>query len=194
MLNAGIFIFDQVEVLDFAGPFEVFSVTSELNGYSLLKVFTISENGNLITTVNGLKVQPEYSFDNHPPVDILVIPGGIGTKKEMNNSKTLSWVKTNYKTAEIVFSVCTGARILGSLGLLDGIESITHHEAISELKEIAPDTRINQTKRFIDNGKIMSSGGISAGIDLSLHIIGKKFGDDVKKQTMKYMEYGAWEK
>ncbi len=88
--------------------------------------------------------------------------------------------------------MCTGARILGRLGFLDGIESVTHHEAIQELKEIAPAAIIDPGKRFIDAGKIMTSGGISAGIDLSLHVVEKKFGSEVRERTVEYMEYGSW--
>ncbi len=194
MINTGIFLFNDVEVLDFAGPFEVFSVTSELNKYKLLKVFTISQDGKLITAVNGLKVLPDYSFDNHPKIDVLIIPGGIGTKKEICNNDVLSWVADNYKEFKITFSICSGARILGKLGLLDGLESTTHHEVIPHLKEIAPKTIINEKARYIDNGRIMTSGGISAGIDLSLHIIEKLFGNDIKDNTIKYMEYGDWKR
>ena len=189
MFSVGIFLFNDVEVLDFAGPFEVFSVTSELNEYSLLNVFTITHDGKIITTVNGLKVQPDYSFDLHPQIDILVIPGGVGSKREIEDRKTLEWVKKNYLTSKITFSVCSGARILGKLGLLDGLRSITHHEVISHLKEIAPLAIIDTDSRYIDNGKIMTSAGISAGIDLSLHIVNKLFGVDIERKTIEYMEY-----
>ncbi|MBF0376256.1 MAG: DJ-1/PfpI family protein [Desulfamplus sp.] len=189
MVNVGIFLFNEVEVLDFAGPFEVFSVTSELSEYSLLKVFTISRDGKMVTAVNGLKVLPDYSFDLHPQIDILVIPGGVGSKKEIEDKETLEWVKKNYLTSQITFSVCSGARILGKLGLLDGLKSITHHEVISHLKEIAPLTIIDVDSRYIDNGKIMTSAGISAGIDLSLHIVRKLFGTEIERKTIEYMEY-----
>ncbi len=192
MINVGIFLFNDVEVLDFAGPFEVFSVTSELNDYQLLKVFTVSKDGHPITAVNGLKVQPDYSFENQPEIDVLVIPGGIGTKKEMEDPNILEWVNGNYSRAMITFSVCSGARILGKLGLLDGLDTVTHHEVIAHLREIAPKTHIKEEKRFIDNGKIMTSGGITAGIDLSLYIVEKQFGKEVKNKTIRYMEYGSW--
>jgi transcriptional regulator GlxA family with amidase domain len=194
MLNIGIFLFDHVELLDFAGPYEVFSVTSELNDYQLFKTFTITRDGNEIKTVNGLKVVPDYSFDNHPPIDILIIPGGVGTKEEMNKPAVLEWLQRNYETSEITFSVCSGARLLGKLGLLDNLESITHHEVVPHLQEIAPKTIINRDKRIVDNGKILTSAGISAGIDLSLYVVEKLCGIKVKNKTIVYMEYGEWEK
>jgi transcriptional regulator GlxA family with amidase domain len=194
MLNVGIFLFNEVEVMDFAGPFEVFSVTSELNDYRLLKVFTISQDGDLIASVNNLKVQPDYSFSTHPKIDILIIPGGVGTKILLNNTDVLSWIKKNYEKSQITFSVCSGARLLGKIDVLDRKESTTHHEVIDHLKEIAPKAIINENKRFIDNGKIMTSAGISAGIDLSLYVVEKLFGKEVREKTSRYMEYGDWKK
>ncbi|HYE67591.1 MAG TPA: DJ-1/PfpI family protein [Anaerovoracaceae bacterium] len=193
MYNVGIFLFHNVELLDFAGPHEVFSVTSELNNYELMNIFTVSAEGTPIRTVNKLMVLPDYSFENHPSIDILVVPGGVGTKAEINNSLTLSWVKKASRTSKITMSVCSGARILGKLGLLDNVESITHHEVIEELSSIAPNTRIASGKRYVDNGSIMTSGGISAGIDLSLHVVEKLFGKEISYKTAAYMEYGEWE-
>lgn len=192
MLNVGILLFNDVEVLDFAGPFEVFSVTSELNNCDLFKVFTITKDGKLITAVNGLKVLPDYSFNDHPQIDVLIIPGGIGTRKEMEDENVLEWIKNKYASSQITFSVCSGARILGKAGLLDEMEAVTHHEVIPHLKEIAPKTIINEKARFIDNGRIMTCGGISAGIDLSLYIVQKLFGEGITKKTIGYMEYGDW--
>ncbi len=192
MLNVGILLFNDVEVLDFAGPFEVFSVTSELNNCDLFKVFTITKDGKLITAVNGLKVLPDYSFNDHPQIDVLIIPGGIGTRKEMEDENVLEWIKNKYASSQITFSVCSGARILGKAGLLDEIEAVTHHEVIPHLKEIAPKAIINEKARFIDNGRIMTCGGISAGIDLSLYIVQKLFGEGITKKTIGYMEYGDW--
>ncbi|HEX3048220.1 MAG TPA: DJ-1/PfpI family protein [Bacillota bacterium] len=194
MFNVGIFLFHQVELLDFAGPYEVFSVTAELNNYQLFQVFTITEDGGGIQTVNGLTVSPDYSFENHPPIDILIIPGGVGTKDEMNKPRVLDWLMKNYKSSKSTLSVCSGARLLGRLGLLDRVESITHHEVIPHLQEIAPQTIINRQRRFIDNGKIMTSAGISAGIDLSLYVVEKLYGEAIKNKTVLYMEYGEWER
>ncbi len=194
MYNVGIFLFDDIELLDFAGPYEVFSVTSELNDYSLFNVFCITQDGTGIKSVNGLKVTPDYSFTNHPRIDILVVPGGVGTKKEIDKEPVLEWVKRNHEISKITFSVCSGARILGRVGILDGIECITHHEVIPHLKEIAPKAKINPDRRFIDTGKVMSSAGITAGMDLSLYIVAKLYGESIKNKTIAYMEYGVWNK
>lgn len=192
MNNVGIFLFNDIELLDFAGPYEVFSVTSELNNYQLFKVFTISSDGTEIKSINGLRVVPDFSFDTHPPIDILVIPGGVGTREEINKREVLDWITKIYENSRITMSVCSGARILGVLGLLDYLEVTTHHEVTNHLGEIAPNTIINQNKRYVDNGKIMTAGGISAGIDLSLHIVNKLHGEVTENKTIRYMEYGDW--
>lgn len=189
MKNVGIYLFNKVELLDFAGPYEVFSTTSELNDHKTFKVFTISEDGGAIKSVNGLIVIPDYSFDNHPQIDILVIPGGEGTKKEITKRKVMEWIDKTQGSAEIFATVCSGARIPAALGLLDGLEATTHHEVINDIKKLAPNTAIDHTKRFIDTGKIMTSGGISAGIDLSLHIVRKLYGEETVSKTIDYMEY-----
>jgi transcriptional regulator GlxA family with amidase domain len=194
LLNIGIFLFEKVELLDFAGPYEVFSVASELNNDNLFNVFTVSSDGNVIKTVNGLKVVPDYSFDNHPPIDILMIPGGEGTKAEINKPPILQWLQRNYANSKVVASICSGALLLGKLGFLDRLESTTHHEVIANLQELAPLTIINRQNRFISYGKIMTSAGISAGIDLSLHIVEKFCGRDIVNEVVVYLEYGEWQK
>lgn len=192
MYNVGIFLFDNVELLDFAGPYEVFSVTAELNDFKLFKVFTLSRDGLVIKSVNGLKVVPDYSFDNHPPIDILIIPGGVGTKVEMEKEEVIKWLQDNHQTTKVTMSVCSGARILGRAGLLDGIECTTHHEVIEHLRHIAPLAKINPDCRFTDNGKTCTSAGISAGIDLSLHLVEKLSEAGIAQKTKTYMEYGDW--
>lgn len=191
-LNVGIFLFNEVEVLDFAGPFEVFSVTAELSDYQLLKVFTITEDGGEICAVNGLRVVPDYNFTNHLPIDVLVVPGGAGTKIEMTKASVLNWLKEQYETSQITMSVCSGTRLLGELDLLNGLEMTTHHEVIADMREIAPKAIIKENARYTDNGKILTSAGISAGIELSLHVVDKLFGKETADKTAIYMEYGDW--
>lgn len=192
MYNVGIFLFEDVELLDFAGPYEVFSVTSELNDHKLFRVFTIAEGRAAVKSVNGLRTEPDYGLGDHPPVDILVLPGGIGTRAAYKNAAVLDWVRRTAAGARIAMSVCSGARFLGAVGLLDGCAAVTHHSVLDNLKEIAPAAVIDAEARFTDNGKVMTSGGISAGIDLSLHIVEKLCGKETANKTVKYMEYGDW--
>ncbi len=125
--RVGIFLFDDVEVLDFAGPFEVFSVTEIENGQQPFVVETVSEKGDLVIATNGLKVQPDYSFDNVPRFDILIILGGLGAReREMNNDNAINWITNQMKTVQLMTSVCTGALLLAKAGLLNGKMATTH--------------------------------------------------------------------
>lgn len=188
MKTIGILLFDDVELLDFAGPYEVFSVANELNDFRLFKVFTISETGQAIRSVHGMKVLPDYAISNSPTIDILLIPGGDGTKKVIANSLLMEWILATCQKSEITFSVCSGARVLAKLGLLDNMEFTTHHLVIDDVLSLTSGGRINTEKRFVDNGRLMTSAGISAGIDLALHIVEKLCGPLVKENTRSYME------
>lgn len=190
--NVGILIFDNVELLDFAGPFEVFSVASELNNFELFNVFTVSKNLEPIETINGLSVNPKYDFNSCPNIDILIIPGGFGTREVMKDYETLKWIEKVNLTTDITLSVCTGAMVLAKLGLLDGQKYTTHHLVFDEMHSIAPLAKLVQNERFVKAGKIFTAAGISAGIDLSLHIVEVLFGKKVAQDTAKYMEYNSF--
>lgn len=188
-LNTAILIFDDVEVLDFAGPFEVFSVTNELNDYALLNVYTVAVEKTPVTARNGLSINPHYTIDAAPTPQILIIPGGQGTRPLLQNAKLLSWIERSAKTADRVLSVCTGALLLAKIGLLDGLKVTTHAGAFDLLAELAPLAEIDRSARFVDNGTVVTSAGISAGIDMSLHVVGQLFGSGMADKTASYMEY-----
>lgn len=193
MLNVGIFLFNDIELLDFAGPYEVFSVAAEIQNNALFNVFTITEDGAGIRSVNGLRVMPDYDFNNHPHIDVLIVPGGNGTKIEMTKDAVLQWLKEQYNHSQITMSVCSGTRLLGKLGLLDNLKITTHHEVVADMKMIVPTVMIEEKVKFVDNGKILTSAGISAGIELSLYVVAKLFGKEVANKSAVYMEYGDWE-
>ncbi|WP_194776829.1 DJ-1/PfpI family protein [Pararhodonellum marinum] len=188
--SLALFAFEDMEVLDFAGPFEVFSVANQMEGYSLLDIKVVSKDGKLLKARNGLQIQPDTSLADLEQVDILVIPGGDGSKAVIEDLKVMLWMEHHIPETEITFSVCSGARILAKLGYLDGREYTTHHEVFEDVHTLTHGGIPNKTKRFVDLGQILTAGGISAGIDLSLHIVGRLFGQAVQKNTMKYMEYG----
>jgi len=188
-LNTAILIFDDVEVLDFAGPFEVFSVTNELSDYSLLNVYTVAREKAPVAARNGLSINPDYSIAVVPQPDILIIPGGSGTRPLLQQHDILSWITRSAHYADKVLSVCTGALLLAKVGLLDGKKSTTHNSAFEALAEIAPTTEIIGDARFVDNGKVITSAGISAGIDMSLYVIEMLYGKEVAQNTAAYMEY-----
>lgn len=192
MKHFGIFLFDEMELMDFAGPYEVFTAVNLALEEMLCNVYTISETGSTIKTINGLQVLPDFSIDNSPQPDILIIPGGNGTRQLVNNVSIIQWIKNSAEKSEIVFSVCSGARLLAKAGLLDGKEFTTHHLVYEDVAQLAPSAKLKKEKRFTDNGKVMTAGGITAGIDLSLYIVEKLFGQSTAKKVQVYMEYGDW--
>jgi transcriptional regulator GlxA family with amidase domain len=187
--NLAILIFDDVEVLDFCGPLEVFLIAGGQENLSLFNVYTVAEKPDPIMTRNGLSVNPRYTISNCPQPGILLVPGGQGTRREINNPVLIDWIKECSQKAELILSVCTGALLLAKAGLLEGLTATTHHTAIELLKEVAPNTKIESTKRFVDNGKIILSAGISAGIDMSLYVVAKLLGKEQALKTAQYMEY-----
>ena len=187
--NLAIVIYEDAEVLDFAGPFEVFAVTDERNGGAYFDVSLVAEQGTAVRAVNGMLVVPNYAIANAPPPDIVVIAGGAGSRKAIENVTLLSWLKSAVDQAEIVMSVCSGARLLAVLGLLDDQEVTTHHEVLGHLAELAPNAMLRPNARFTDNGKIVTTGGITAGIDASFHLVARLHGLDVARDTANYMEY-----
>ena len=196
--KVAILIFDAVEVLDFCGPFEVFTVAGRRGTTIPFEVYTVGEHSPIVAR-GGLSVNPHYTFDNCPTPDILVIPGGggrrkdgtpFGTRREMNNPVLLEWINSLVPSTEQLLSVCTGALIVAKAGLMDNLAVTTHHMAFGELRKVAPvSAKIQESERVVDNGKIIFSGGVAAGIDAAFHIVGKLLGQDVAIETAKYIEY-----
>jgi transcriptional regulator GlxA family with amidase domain len=187
--NIAILVFDDVEVLDFAGPYEVFAVTDELRGHSAFNVFTVAPVPGAVRARNGLRVIPDHTVESCPPPHILVVPGGAGTRPLLGNPVIIEWIQVRARSAEVTMSVCTGALLLARAGLLDGLRVTTHHELIGMLREMAPTAVVDPGKRFHDNGAVLTAAGISAGIDCSLHLVGRLLGDDAASTTAAYMEY-----
>ncbi|KMP36389.1 DJ-1/PfpI family protein [Bacillus albus] len=187
--SVGIFLFNDVEVLDFAGPFEVFSVT-EVDAEKPFKVYTVSQDGEMITARNGLKVKPDYSIENLPPVDILIIPGGKGVREnEVKNDIIINWVRQQMKEVKLMTSVCTGTLLLAKAGLLEGLQVTTHWASIQTLKKDFPNVEVMENVKFVDEGHIITSAGISAGINMSFHIVKNLLGVEIAEDTAKGMEY-----
>ncbi|MGH7500593.1 MAG: DJ-1/PfpI family protein [Longimicrobiales bacterium] len=187
--TVGILIFDDVEVLDFCGPFEVFSVAGRRDGLELFRAITVAGTRAPVRARGGLSINPDHSLSDCPSLDVLVIPGGYGTRREMKNESLLQWIGQRAEQSELLLSVCTGALLAGRAGLLDGRNSTTHHAALDLLQETAPATRVHPDRRLLDNGRVIVAAGISAGIDASLYIIGRLHGWDCAAETARYMEY-----
>ncbi|QBJ68531.1 AraC family transcriptional regulator [Bacillus anthracis] len=187
--SVGIFLFNEVEVLDFAGPFEVFSIT-KVHEEKPFTVYTVSQNGEMITARNGLRVQPDYSIEDLPPVDILIIPGGKGAREnEVKNDIIINWVRQQMKEVKLMTSVCTGALLLAKAGLLEGLKATTHWASIQTFKKDFPNVEVMENVKFVDEGHIITSAGISAGINMSFHIVKNLLGVEIAEETAKNMEY-----
>jgi transcriptional regulator GlxA family with amidase domain len=187
--RVGILVFDDVEVLDFAGPFEVFAVAAELAGQQHFRTVLVAEHHRTITAVNGLKVLPNETFADGHAYDILVVPGGFGTRALVHDATVMAWVKAQSASAEIVMSVCSGALVLATVGLLENRRATTHHQVLHELEAIAPNTTVVHDRRYVDEGAVITCGGISAGIDGSLHVVRRLLGEAAARETAAYMEY-----
>ena len=193
-LNVGILIFDKVEVLDVAGPFEVFSVTRldeklRLREQSPFKVILISEQANQVMGVGGMRFTPNVTIHNSPDLDVLIIPGGWGTRSEVKNDNLLRWIAHQASRALLTASICTGSSLLGKAGLLDGVDATTHWRAFDFLRESAPLAILRRDVRFTLKEPIFTSAGVSAGIDLALRIVSHFFGSKIGRATASQMEY-----
>lgn len=193
--TVAILLFDDVEVLDFTGPFEVFAVTDELGEKQLFDTLTVAESPGTIRARNGLKVVPDHTFESVPRPDILVVPGGFGTRPLLNKPSVLDWIRQRARQVEVLASVCTGSLVLAKAGLLAGRAATTHYLRHALLRELAPDAQVHEDRRFLvnepaeDRAIVTTSAGISAGIDLSLHLVARLHGTAVAERTARYMEY-----
>lgn len=186
-MNIGIYIYDQAEVLDFAGPFEVFSTAKRL-GVDNLNVFLVSENSRTIVARGGFNVLPDYTLQDHPHIDLLVVVGGVHTD-EMCKLDIMTWLASVVPLASEVASVCTGVFLLAQAGLIKDSTVTTHWEDIPDLATQFPDLNVVSNQRWVTSGKLTTSGGISAGIDMSLHLVSKHYGKQFAESVARQMEY-----
>ena len=188
-MNIGIYIYDQAEVLDFSGPFEVFSTASRIcHNEDPFKVFLVSETGQVVTARGGYLVTPSYGFHNHPPLDILLVVGGVHTK-ELRKAKVIHWISQQAKKVKLVASVCTGAFLLAEAGILTTQNVTTNWGDIPDLRASYPDLTVHESSRWVDEGFVVTSGGISAGIDMSLHLVSRLHSSELAEKTARQMEF-----
>lgn len=187
--NVAIFIFDDVEVLDFAGPFEVFNVTGEVIDLAPFNTHTVALTEEPIKARGNLSINPHYSIDNCPTPDIILLPGGAGRRRLMKDERVLSWIAKHVDNLEKLLSVCTGAFYIAHSGLLNGLSATTHHDAFPEFKEVFSDIELIEDKRYVEHGKIITAGGISAGIDMSLYVVEQLLGEEKLVLTLEEMEW-----
>ena len=195
-MTVGILIFDDVEVLDFAGPFEVFSRTRTVPGSDSrrtddsapFETFTVARTRDVITAIGGLKVVPHYSWTDAPAIDLLVVPGGFGTRRLLQDEATLAWIRETAARSRQVTSVCTGALLLAKIGLLHGKGATTHWAGLDLLASIDPTIQVQRGQRVVHDG-VFTSAGVSAGIDMSFAVVEQICGRAVAAETAHYIEY-----
>jgi transcriptional regulator GlxA family with amidase domain len=192
--TVAILIFDNVEVLDVAGPFEVFSVTrldeeKRDKTSSPFKIFLVAEKLCPIKASGGLQLFPDYAFDNCPNLDLFIVPGGWGTRTEVNNKSLLQKISNLSQNSRLTASVCTGSSLIGKAGLLDGKMATTHWRTFNFLHESAPGAMIKKNVLFTSDQKIFTSAGVTSGIALALHLVSHFYGLNVGRATAKFMEF-----
>ncbi len=190
----GLVLFDQAEELDWVGPFEVFTMAQQVAGgvdrAATIRVVLISQEGEVVVGAKGLRVEVDASFESAPPLDLLLVPGGVGTRIEMKNSEMLDYLRKSAPNCEWVTSVCTGSAVLEAAGLTKGKKITTHWAYVSELRENAGEsTEVLENVRYVRDGNLVTSAGVSAGIDMALWVTGQLFGVQHARTTQRFMEY-----
>ncbi len=183
--RVGIFIFDGVEVLDFCGPLEVFFTSNHF------EVVTVARTTEPVRAVTGLQVTPDHGFDDCPPLNILVVPGGQGTRPLQHDEEVHGWLRQQFEDVDLFTTVCTGSVLAASAGLLQGLEATTHWGSLRRLEEYEG-VRVNWDSRIVDQGRVVSSAGISAGIDMALYVLETRYGRSVMQRAVNVMEYDAY--
>lgn len=190
----GIFVFDDVEVLDFAGPYEVFTTATRMHARRdgqappLFSVFTVAQTGANVRARAGLPVLPDFHFANHPPIDVLIIPGGV-VNAELDKPGVARWIAETSPRSALTASVCTGAFLLARAGLVNGLPVTTHWEDIDDLRTMFPALEVRTTGRWVDTGKIVTSAGISAGIDMCLHLVERLADRALAERTARQLDF-----
>lgn len=187
--NLQILLFNDAEVLDFSGPFEVFTSANDAAGESLFDVRFVAEDTEPVRARNDFRVLPHYSLEDASTPDILLVPGGNGSREALRNRDILDWIRAKAGEVELLLSVCTGALVLGEAGLLDGLRATTYHNAFDALQKHAPGATMVRNQKYVDNGDVILSAGVSAGIDMSFHVIEKLFDRDLAERTAQKIEY-----
>lgn len=183
-ITVGLVLFDGAEELDWAGPWEVFTLAGMSGG---IRAVTIAESSP-VTAAKGLRVLPDHTLDDAPHLDVVMVPGGLATRSERDNERLIGWLRERCAAADWVTSVCTGAMLLEAAGQLDGKRATTHWMALDELGERS-DVEVVRGERYVVDGHVATAAGVSAGIDLSLWLVGELLGEETGRATALFMEY-----
>lgn len=191
-LTIGLLLFPDAEELDFVGPWEVFTVSTMVRHQGGLpegKVITIAENADPVRCAKGMRILPDHTIEDAPKLDILLVPGGQGTRKEVENGKLIDWIATVALGCTWVTSVCTGAVLLAEAGPAEGKRVTTHWSFVEDLRKHGKASEVLENIRYVRDGNVVTAAGVSAGIDMALWLVGEIWGADHARSTQRYMEY-----
>jgi transcriptional regulator GlxA family with amidase domain len=188
-MNIGIFLFEGCEELDFAGPWEVLAYWAQLWPDDGVEVFTFARTTEPVTCAKGLRVLPDHSWDTAPDIDVLVYPGGIGTRRELKDDEMLAWVRKTAEHGTLMTSVCTGSLVYAAAGLLDGRPATTYWNALDLLGSLGNDIRVKSQERFVDDGNVVTAAGVSAGIDMALHLVARLHSRERSVEVRRGIQY-----
>ena len=185
----GIALFDGAEELDWAGPWEVLAAWAEQWPDDGVRVFTLARGDSPITCAKGLRVLPNETWETAPALDVLVYPGGRGTRRELADEAVLEWIRGIASGGAVVSSVCTGSLVLAAAGLLDGKPATTHWGSLEYLPQLGTDIEVRPEDRFVDNGNVITAAGVSAGIDMALHLVARLHSPERAREVRRYIQY-----
>jgi transcriptional regulator GlxA family with amidase domain len=185
----GVALFDGAEELDWAGPWEVLAAWAEQWPRDGVRVFTLARSDGVVTCAKGLRVLPDETWETVPPLDVLVYPGGRGTRAELKDEAVLDWVRGLAGQGTVVASVCTGSLVLAAAGLLDGRPATTHWQSLELLPTLGRDIEVRPGDRFVDTGEVITAAGVSAGIDMALHLVARLHSPERAREVRRYIQY-----
>jgi transcriptional regulator GlxA family with amidase domain len=188
-MNIGVTLFDGAEELDWAGPWEVLAAWAGQWPDDGVHVFTLAREDRPVTCAKGLRVLPDETWESAPPLDVLVYPGGMGTRRELQDEVVLDWVRGLAEGDTVIASVCTGSLVLAAAGLLDGKPATTHWGSLEVLPTLGQDIEVRPDDRFVDNGSILTAAGVSAGIDMALHLVARLHSTERAREVRRYIQY-----
>jgi transcriptional regulator GlxA family with amidase domain len=188
-MNVGVALFDGAEELDWAGPWEVLAAWAEQWPDDGVHVFTLAREDRPVTCAKGLRVLPDETWESAPPLDVLVYPGGRGTRRDLQDDAVLDWIRGLAAGDTMIASVCTGSLVLAAAGLLDGKPATTHWGSLEVLPTLGHDIEVRPDDRFVDNGSVLTAAGVSAGIDMALHLVARLHSTERAREVRRYIQY-----